>query len=111
MAVYCGAKSSYPNYSLFAVDASVPSVWQSLPGSEKRVEMLCLVPQGKLHRPTGVHGWHFPWGSTGMCHVEGNYFYLSENRKDKRGNQTCTARLYRWTGDAACPFVPADESR
>lgn len=111
IAVYCGAKSSYPNYSLFAVDASVPSVWQSLPGSEKRVEMLCLVPQGKLHRPTGVHGWHFPWGSTGMCHVEGNYFYLSENRKDKRGNQTCTARLYRWTGDAACPFVPADEGR
>ena len=38
--------------------------------------------------------------------VGNGYWYISENKKDKEtGTHSCTARLYRWTGDAKSPFA------
>ena len=75
-AVYPGKKPQYPNYGLFAMKGLVLPVAQ---------------------------GWHFPWGSTGICSLGDCHFYISHNGK-KDGLQNTTVHLYRWTDDAERPL-------
>ncbi len=81
MAVYKGKKTKFPNYNLFALD------W-----SEKA--------------PKEIKGWHFKWGSTGLCPIADGYWLISENAKDKISKEeSCTARLYKFEGmDSKVPF-------
>lgn len=106
MAVYKGKKSSYPNYPLFSVDIDQKPVKAVPKGLKGKQETLQLSDAGLFDEQSGVHGWKFKWGSTGLCPIGDNLWYISENHKDKdTGIQSCTARLYRWTGYGAAPFV------
>ena len=106
LAVYKGKKDSYPNYPLFSLDVKQRPVKARPKGLEEKHETLKLSEAGLLDAPTGVHGWNFKWGSTGLCPIGEGLWYISENHKDKAtGIQSCTARLYRWTGEGSKPFV------
>ena len=108
MAVYKGRKSMFPNYTLFAVDCRKPSSTGVLKGvePEERAMLLPLADAGMRDEVTGIRGWHFQWGSTGLCPLGNALFYVSHNAKKADGTETCTARLYRWTGNAESPFEP-----
>ncbi len=107
-AVYCGKKSCFPNYSHFLIDGkSEPTVVMTADGVE--IETLRLVEAGNSHSESGTWGWHFEHGSTGLCPIGGDYFYISHSHKDPETNRECsTVRLYRWTGDEKMPFSIVD---
>ena len=106
LAVYKGKKPRYPNYPLFSFDVAQKPVKACPPGLDEKQETLQLSADGLLDEASGVRGWDFKWGSTGLCPLGDGFWYISENHKDKAsGIQSCTARLYRWTGEGAKPFV------
>ena len=106
MAVYKGKKEEYPNYPLFSLDLKQKPVKACPKGLSGKHETLRLSDAGLFDETSGVRGWDFKWGSTGLCPLGDGQWYISENHKDKAtGIQSCTARLYRWTGDGAKPFV------
>ena len=98
----------FPNYTLFAVDCRKPSSTGVLKGvePEEQAMLLPLADAGMRDEVTGIRGWHFQWGSTGLCPLGNGLFYVSHNAKKADGTETCTARLYRWTGNAESPFEP-----
>lgn len=108
IAVYKGKKSNYPNYSLFSFDATQIPSFSLLEGFDKSEKQwtIRLGELGSRDEKSGICGWNFPWGSTGICPAGNNYFYISENHRDKDGKECCTARLYKWTGDSLKPFEP-----
>jgi len=79
-AVYRGAKPEFPNYDLFAIDTRV--------------------------KPTKglINGWHFPFGSTGLCPLPDGSFYISHPAKTKEGRQETTLFKYRWVGNREKSF-------
>lgn len=106
MAVYKGKKSSWPNYDLYAVDVSQKPFRKPLPGVPydlKKHPQLSLSPDGLYDSETGVYGWRFKYGSTGLCSLGDGWWIISENGKNTDG-QYCNAVLYRWTGDKDKPF-------
>ena len=95
MAVYRGQKPEYPNYPLFAADA----------GAAPNGNRLTLRKGGLFHESSGVYGWEFPYGSTGLIALGDGYYYVShEGRED--GHQNTHVRLYRWDGEH--PFTLAE---
>lgn len=108
IAVYKGKKSNYPNYSLFSFDATQIPSFSLLEGFDKSEKQwtIRLGELGNRDEKSGICGWNFPWGSTGIFPAGNNYFYISENHRDKDGKECCTARLYKWTGDSLKPFEP-----
>lgn len=113
MAVYKGRKAMFPNYSLFAVDCRKPSRKAVLRGVQpaEKGRLLSLADAGMADAATGIRGWHFAWGSTGLCPLGNGLFYVSHNARKADGTETCTARLYRWTGAADCPLEPVGQAR
>ncbi len=104
-AVYPGKKSSFPNYSLFAIDGSKSPVLQALKGfdnSEKKV--LRLAKAGMHDEQSGIYGWHYKWGATGICSLGNGYFYISQNGVTENKKQYCNLQLYHWTGERSHPF-------
>lgn len=71
LAVYNGKKPNFPNYPLFFVDMSVSPV------KKDGREYLTLSKIGLLHKPSGVWGSNFPYGSTGVASLGNNEFYFS----------------------------------
>ena len=71
---------------------------------EREGEVIPLLKAGK--RSKGIYGWDFNLGACGLCPLGDGYFYIAHNRKGKDGQQSCTARLYKWTGNADNPFEP-----
>ena len=110
MAAYKGKKEQYHNYNLFAVDGSTKPVKQKLSGVPyvKKGLVVSLADAGKKDEETGVRGWDFKYGSTGMNSLGDGLFYISENSKTPEKLQQTTLRLYRFTGDPDQPFVPAE---
>lgn len=107
MAVYKGSKPNYPNYDLYAADLSRHPFHAALEGVPYAGNglQLRLSRQGLHDDATGVSGWRFPYGSTGIQALGDGYFYLSQNFKDKAsGHQGTDVCLYRWTDDPAKPF-------
>ena len=108
LAVYKGKKSGYPNYDLFSIYMNQKPVKAKPKGIDHKEWTLKLAADGLHHEDTDTWGWRFKWGSTGLCPIGDGTWYISENHRDKQtGLQSCTARLYRWTGNADKPFVPA----
>ena len=108
MAVYKGKKAQYPNYPLFSIDVAQKPRKAIPSGLSERHETLQLSQDGLFDQASGVRGWQFKWGSTGLCPLGDGLWYISENHKDKAtGIQSCTARLYRWTGLGDQPFKAA----
>lgn len=106
MAVYKGKKAEFPNYSLFSVDVDQKPFKAALKGCGKDKGLqVRLSEDGLRDEATGIRGWNFKWGSTGMCPLGDGTWYLSENGKDKAsGIQYCNAHFYTWTGNAENPF-------
>ena len=106
MAVYNGKKPIYPNYPLFSIDVRQKPRKAVPAGLGEKHETLRLSDAGLLDQASGVRGWQFKWGSTGLCPLGDGLWYISENHKDKAtGIQSCTARLYRWQGLGDKPFT------
>lgn len=112
MGVYKGTKPSFPNYGLFAVDARSPARMADLvgvpgPGGKgtERGLLLTLAADGLTHAATGIRGWNQK-ADVGIQPVGHRLFYLAVN-SGTRGQQTGDITLYRWTGNATAPFVPA----
>ena len=108
MAVYKGKKANYPNYDLFSLNVAQKAFKAVPKGLDEKHLCLTLDKAGLHDAASDTWGWMFKWGSTGLCPLGGGLWYISENGKDKVTRiQSCNARLYRWTEDPVCPFVPA----
>lgn len=96
MAVYRGSKSGYPNYPLYMIDG------KTKPDGDK----LQLLKEGLRHEPTGIYGWNFKYGSTGLIALDDGYYYISHEASLPLGKQTSVIHLYRWDGEN--PFIKVD---
>ncbi len=99
MAVYKGRKPSFPNYSMYAVCSASRPQKQKLEGIPYagRGLVVPLADAPLCDAATGITGWNFPYGSTGMHSLGGGYFYFSENFRTEEG-ESSVLRLYRATG-------------
>ena len=108
MAVYKGKKENFPNYSLFAVDGAARPVKKNLKGVPYIRKGLVVPLEGTMEGEApddSIHGWMFPYGSTGIHSFGNGRYYISENSRDKDNNlESTTLRLYRWTGVDEGPF-------
>lgn len=107
VAVYKGVKSQFPNYSLFVIDGHKKPVKQRIPSDNKmiKVKTLSLLQDGLQDEATGIRGWNFKWGTTGLEPLGEGLFYISHNKKSEDGQQSSTLYKYRWTGDEKEAFV------
>ncbi len=112
LGVYKGAKPSFPNYSLFAVDAQTAAKQGDLigvPGADGRGweqgRLLVLARDGLEDPATGIRGWNQK-ADVGLQPIGHGLFYLAVNSGTK-GRQTGEVTLHRWTGNAKAPFIPA----
>ncbi len=98
MAVYRGKKPQYPNRPMYIVDGSKAPVKAVLRGvePEQTGETLSLLEKGLPHE-SGVWGWDFPLGSTGLCALGDGHYYVSHDGKCEDGYYT-HVKLYRWDG-------------
>ncbi len=103
-AVYTGKKTQFPNYSLFAIDGSKKAMLQELKGIDNKEKVLQLAKAGMYDEKSGIHGWKFNWGATGLHSLQNGYFYISQNGVTKEKKQYSKLQLYRWTGDVSAPF-------
>lgn len=108
MGVYQGKKAAFPNYRLFAVDASAKPAEGDLIGVPdgrgwERGRLLPLADDGLKDAASGVRGWNQK-ADVGSQPIGHGLFYLSENRKIG-DMQTADLTLVRWTGDPDRPFV------
>jgi len=70
-----------------------------------KVKTLSLLKEGPEDLQSGIRGWTFNWGATGLCPLGNGYFYLSHNNKTKDGQQETTLYKYQWRGDQETAFV------
>lgn len=98
-AVYTGTKPQFPNYNLFVIDGHQKPVKTSITSnnSTMKVESLSLLQAGSDDPKTGIRGWYFKWGSTGLFPLGDGYFYISHNKKID-GQQATTVYKYKWVG-------------
>ena len=104
-AVYKGAKTQYPNYSLFVINTQIPPRKEKLKGINQKGMVLSLLEAGKKDPATSIRGWDFPWGSTGMSAIGDGYFYISHNGITPKDKQQYTRLiLYKWIGNEQVAF-------
>lgn len=110
LAAYPGRKPQFPNYKLFAVNLEERPFRAPLKGGDsKRVLQLSLSAEGALtDSGSGISGWYFPFGSTGLCALGDGLWYISENGKNDKG-EFCRACLYRWVGRPDAAFEKCTE--
>jgi len=98
VAVYNGQKSQFPNYGLFVIDGHQPPHQGTIvsDGKREKVKKLSLVDSGLKDASTGISGWYFNYGSTGIAPLGEGLFYISHNKKSKDGGQETTLYKYRW---------------
>ena len=111
MAVYKGKKPAWPNYDLYAVDLKEKAFKAPVKGVPYvgKAKQLALAGDGRRDEATGIRGWRFKYGSTGICSLGNGLWYFSENGRNRQTKiQNTTLRLYRWTGNPDRPFDPVD---
>lgn len=103
-AVYKGKKKEFPNYTLFMLDWSKPAKKMQLKGYEEKMmqKTISLSPQGAYDEKSGIYGWKFKYGTTGLCPLGNGYFYISH--PSNKPEESCTATLYKWSGESDKPF-------
>ena len=102
MAVYNGFKKKFPNYSLFSVDMSNPYKTEIHNATSETVDVLSLAPKGKYDKRTGIYGWDFPLGSTGLYSFgNGEWLICKPFRTDE--GQCGEINHYEW--NETDPFV------
>ena len=102
MAVYRGQKPEFPNYALFAVDAVCPGVKKFVPELRETVETLRLKNLGLHDGKSGVYGWDFPYGSTGLYSFGDGTWLICQEKSTPEG-QCGYIYSYRWNGEE--PFA------
>jgi hypothetical protein len=106
-AVYKGSKSQFPNYDLFVIDGKQKSGngYAIIDDRQVKVKTLSLLQAGQKDQKSGIRGWFFKWGATGLWSLGDGSFYISHNGKSKDGQQQSTVHKYKWVGDEKNPFV------
>lgn len=101
MAVYRGRKPAFPNYPMFAFSCAAKPAKERLQGvdyyKKKKARVVPLAGAGETDAATGISGWQFPYGSTGIHSLGDGTFYISENFSSKQGQST-RLRLYKYVG-------------
>ncbi|MBQ8605746.1 MAG: hypothetical protein IJ408_03330 [Clostridia bacterium] len=105
MAVYRGTKKEFPNYYLFAIDASEKPVFKKLRGIDEEGYELSLLKKGLYHQQSGTYGYNFKYGSTGMYCFENGDWLISEEHLSQSGN--CSF-IYTYVRDENRGFVLKD---
>ncbi len=105
-AVYKGSKSQFPNYDLFVIDGKRKSGndYVTIDDQQVKVKTLSLLQAGQKDPKSGIRGWFFKWGATGLCPSGDGSFYISHNSKSKDGQQQSTVYKYKWVGDEKNAF-------
>jgi len=105
MAVYCGKKPIYPNYPMYTADWRAAPVHRRLEGFGDGTEgdVIPLCPAGMYDADSGIFGWTFPYGSTGMICLGGGDWYFSISSKGAEGYRS-DITLYRCTGETPHGF-------
>lgn len=110
MGVYKGAKPSFPNYGLFAVDADARPTRSALIGVAgagglgwEQGMVLPLANDGLLHASSGVRGW-YQKADVGIQPLGQGRYYLAVNSGRKKA-QNAALFLVRWSGEFSRPFV------
>ncbi|MGH2643180.1 MAG: hypothetical protein ACRDE2_04475 [Chitinophagaceae bacterium] len=100
VAVYTGTKPQFPNYNLFVINGHKKPVKAEITSNNTaiKVETLSLLPAGLDDPKTGIMGWYFKWGSTGLFPLGKGYFYISHNKKTDN-QQATTIYKYKWVGN------------
>ena len=108
-AVYRGAKVQFPNYDLFVIDGKKKPVKNYISSDHQRIKVktLSLLEAGPKDPASGIRGWYFKWGATGLCPLGNGLFYVSHNSTAKDGQQQSTLHLYNWIGDDHLAFTLA----
>lgn len=116
MGVYPGKKTSFPNYTLFAVDARTPPAMGDLVGVPsingegwEQGRLLQLADGGLNDASTGMRGWNQK-ANVGFQPVGQGLFYLSASSGGS-GAQTSDLTLMRWTGNPHKPFAPVSTGK
>jgi hypothetical protein len=109
-AVYKGTKSHFPNYSLFLIDGHKKPENTKIKSGNKiiKAQSLSLFQAGLQDTATGIRGWNFKWGSTGLFPLGDGFFYISHNQKTNDGQQMTTIYKYKWIGNAEQAFILAN---
>lgn len=106
-AVYPGSKSQFPNYSLFVIDGHRKPFKGKIFSNSKslRIKKLSLLKAGEDDPKSGIRGWDFKWGSTGLFPLGDGLFYISHNKKTADGQQETTIYKYKWIGNRNEAFI------
>ena len=100
LACYPGRKSTFSNYTLFAVDATKRPTISPLHGVDyiRKGKVLQLADYGTIDSKNGdIRGWHNKFGVYGTCSLGDGLFYLVE-AGGERGKRTATLHLARFVG-------------
>ena len=106
LAVYAGSKPQFPNYNLFAIDGTIKPTKSALKGVPyiDKANVLTLWDKGEQDSKTGIRGWRFGVGSTGIAYLGKGMYYFSHNYATKQG-QGSNIRLYNIGGvDSSTPM-------
>lgn len=103
---YKGSKSSYQNFSLFAVDADVKPEIQLLKGQPTPTlgYVLSLYQDGEYDKKHDIYGWNTSYGQKGMTYVGDGLFYIVHPYKSWFGTQTAICYLHIWDPENGSPF-------
>ena len=106
-AVYRGSKSNFPNYTLFVIDGNKEPTMKKIKSDNDSIEVktLSLLEAGLKDDATGIRGWNFKWGATGLESLGNGLFYISHNKKSEDGQQSTTLYKYKWTGNKDEAFI------
>jgi hypothetical protein len=106
-AVYFGSKTQFPNYDLFVIDGKKKPVKSYMRSDNKdiKVKMLSSVEAGPKDTKSGIRGWFFKCGSTGLCPLGDGLFYISHNSKANDEQQQSVIYKYKWVGDDQNAFM------
>ena len=95
MAVYKGEKIEFPNYSLFAVDTECSPEENFFEELQETIKCLTLKKQGLYDEKSGIYGWNFPYGTTGLFSFgDGNYLISHETSTPE--GQCSYIHYYKW---------------
>ncbi len=105
MAVYPGKKPTFPNYKLFAADASAAPRKAKLRGLAEEGMLLELKHAGNLDEKSGIYGWQFSHGDTGLFAAGDGTYYISEHHCSEAGQ--CSF-IYQYVWNEKTPFILKD---
>lgn len=100
MAVYRGKKEQFPNYAMYVADWNAPATTETLIGCDGETGAVVPLWQAGCHdEASGIWGWEYPYGSTGMIALGGGKWLFSHSRNTEVG-QVSDIHPARFTGIA-----------